>query len=128
MSKSIKDQKVSELEYFQKQANEDKFPNMVAAINRLRPVLFNFRQHDFTGVPCARRLTVYPLSKECGWYVYPEIRLSGRWMEHLGFGIGEKIHVIGLGGLMIVVPESYPDHKEFNSVKETELIFGIKGE
>lgn len=67
------------------------------------------KDHVLTKVqPSVRHLKIYPVYRE-NKYEYvktAEIRLSGKWLERLGFLQGQRVKVITRQGLLIVRPVS----------------------
>ena len=51
-----------------------------------------------------RKLTVNYLFTNGNKKPYPFIRLQGRWLERLGFAVGDKVTVTAGEGLIVIVP------------------------
>ena len=51
-----------------------------------------------------RRLTVNYLYNNGNKKPYPFIRLQGRWLERLGFAVGDKVTVTAGEGVIVIVP------------------------
>ena len=59
-----------------------------------------------------RKLKIYPKAQQrtSGYVIVPEIRLQGRWLEHLGFKEGKMLKVeTNHGKLIISVIEGEED-------------------
>lgn len=117
--------KSSNLTDYYREANEEKFPEFIEAIMKLRHVLHNFRQHDFVGVPEVRKLSISrcyrPFAKQP--IIYPYLRLKGRWLQDLGFEARGYMQVISIGGLILVCPETFSAEHEKNAFIESKILF-----
>ena len=51
-----------------------------------------------------RKLTVNYLFTNGNKRPYPFIRLQGRWLERLGFAVGDKVTVTAGDGRIVIVP------------------------
>jgi toxic protein SymE len=51
-----------------------------------------------------RKLTINYLYTNGNKKPYPFIRLQGRWLERLGFAVGNKVSVAAGEGLIVIVP------------------------
>ena len=51
-----------------------------------------------------RKLTINYLYTNGNKKPYPFIRLQGRWLERLGFAVGNKVSVAADEGLIVIVP------------------------
>ena len=51
-----------------------------------------------------RKLTVNYLYSNGNKKPYPFIRLQGRWLERLGFSVGDKVIVSTGEGVIVIVP------------------------
>ena len=56
-----------------------------------------------------RKLTVNYLYTNGNKKPYPFIRLQGRWLERLGFAVGDKVMVTAGEGKIVIVPEKEGD-------------------
>ena len=51
-----------------------------------------------------RKLTVNYLFTNGNKKPYPFIRLQGRWLERLGFAVGDKVTVTAGDGRIVIIP------------------------
>lgn len=56
-----------------------------------------------------RQLTVNYLFTNGNKKPYPFIRLQGRWLEKLGFAVGDKVTVTAGEGLIVIAPAKEVD-------------------
>ena len=63
----------------------------------------------------SRQLKVYGLNRSSDNKEVPQLRISGVWIEQLGFKVGERVNVITRDRLLIIepveVPEAEADYK-----------------
>jgi antitoxin component of MazEF toxin-antitoxin module len=52
----------------------------------------------------SRQLKIYALHRSCDHREVPELRLSGVWVEQLGFKVGQTVNVIVRDRLLIIEP------------------------
>ena len=77
--------------------------------------------------PTTRQLKVYQQyrSLSSGTRIVPELRLTGLWIEQLGFKIGDKVNITTRDRLLIIEPITgasvqEPDYKAaLQAVKQT---------
>ena len=102
-------------------ANREMFPELIQALQLLRPVLSRFRDNNFAGVPCAHQLTIwhhyYPASHESDSERVQQpasfIKLIGKWMQPLGFMPGEKVRLLAFKGILILCPADFKEGDAF---------------
>lgn len=63
----------------------------------------------------SRQLKVYGLNRSSDNKEVPQLRISGVWIEQLGFRVGERVNIITRDRLLIIepveVPEAEADYK-----------------
>jgi len=121
------EKRLFELKEFNRQSNETQFPQLLEAIEKLRPVLDTFRHHHFEGVPATRKMTIQthltndrrPDSER----EVAQIRLQGKWLQQQGFHPDRQVRVIALNGLLIICPEQFSEQEESHAAIESKLVF-----
>ena len=64
--------------------------------------------------PTSRQLKVYGLNRSSAKKEVPQLRLSGTWVEQLGFKIGETVNITTRDRLLIIEPVAEAVQQEVN--------------